>query len=145
MEGLTLSIFELPNSMLKQVPAIVMKISQTTSSAMAIPNLEFISSLARNPTLYVNFASDDYKIVLGIALQYLRSYINADNSTVFSQYVTQLGYHVLAFWFLSIKVSERRKYVAFVIQHMTGGNIPKSNFLDEPVELVLDLVLNYLC
>lgn len=141
MEGLTLSIFELPNSMLKQIPAIVMKISQTTSLSMAIPNLEFLSSLARSPTLYVNFAIDDYKRVLGIALQYLRSYVNADTTTVFSQCVTQLGYHVVAVWFLSIKVSERRKYVPFVLQHMTGGTLSKTQQLDEPVELVLDLVI----
>jgi Tuberin len=142
MEGLTLCLFELPVSILKQVPSIVVKISQTTSLAMAIPNLEFLSSLARNATLYVNFTDVDYKRVFGIALQYLRTYASIDNTTTFSQYVTQLGYHVVAIWFLSLKVAERRKYVAFIIQHMTGNvdKDMKSPTLDEPVELVLDLV-----
>lgn len=141
MEALTLSLYELPNSMLKQIPAIVLKISQITSLSMAIPNLEFLSSLSRHPELYINFTDIDYKRVLGIALLYLRTYVNSD-TTVYSQYVTQLGYYVVAIWFLSLKVPERRKYVPFVIQHMTAQGSKLQ--LDEPVELVLDLVSIFL-
>lgn len=144
MEGLTLSLYELPMSIIKHLPSLLMKISQMTSMTMSVCNLEFLSALARNPDLFVNFTEADYKRILGIALQYLRAESVPAVRTVATQYVAQLGYQVVSLWFLAIRLTERKKYVGFVLHHLTGSSKAEQlSALPEPVELVIDLVVNF--
>jgi hypothetical protein len=144
IRGLHLSLYELPNSVIKYLPAIITKISQITAPALAMPGLLLLSSLARLPNLYVNFTAKDYKRILGTALQHLRSF-PTNEQQVSNQFILQLGYHVVAAWFLAIKIKERHKYVPFILQHLTGASSESDVLnvdmpLSEPVELVLDLV-----
>ena len=150
MEGLTLCLYEIPGNMLKHVPPLIHKISQITSQAMSIPNLEFLSTLGRKMGLCVNFIDADYKRVLGIALQYLRT----STTTYSGIYTVQMGYQVVSMWFLGMKVSERKKFVGFVVQHLSSQqpiiqsqstpNLFSAVGSDESVELVCDLVLVHL-
>jgi hypothetical protein len=73
-------------------------------------------------------------------------YISAGSSGVSGQYVSVLAYHVMTVWFTTIKLSERRKYVPFIIKHVLPPSLKSAEpvsaleNLDENSELVLDMV-----
>ncbi|KAI8903756.1 hypothetical protein EDD86DRAFT_214161 [Gorgonomyces haynaldii] len=131
METLTLCLHQIPKSMVKYCPQVTQKISQSTSQSMMVPNLLFLSNLAKT-NIYSNFTEQDYKQVLGVCLYYLRGY---SEKTVLNQYVSHLGYYCLQQWFLCIKRLERPKYVGFVLANLVREE------MDENMELVLDVMI----
>ncbi|KAJ3273845.1 Tuberous sclerosis 2-like protein [Terramyces sp. JEL0728] len=141
--GLSLAMYELPSSTTKYIGDIIMKISQVTSSNLALPNLEFLASLASHPNLIKNLTAENYKRVFGIALSYLRNANNPQIST-FAYYVTQT-------WFLSLKLSERRRFVQKIITSMVANtDVAQKQELDESVELasisltqILDMMVQH--
>ncbi|KAJ3321683.1 Tuberous sclerosis 2-like protein [Boothiomyces sp. JEL0866] len=134
--GLSLAIYELPSSSTKYLGDIIMKISQVTSSNLALPNLEFLASLASHPDLIKNLTAENYKRVFGIALSYLRN-ANSPHVSTFAYYVTQT-------WFLSLKLSERRKFVQKIITSMIANTeAAERQELDESVELILDMMVQH--
>ena len=132
--GLLIALYELPNSMIRHLSAIILKISQVTSSNLALPNLEFLACLASLPNLHVNFSSEDYKRIFGIALTYLRQK-NSGNTQQ-----STLAYYVTQVWFLSLKLGERSKFVPMIVSILLANsekrNISDVESLDENVELV---------
>ena len=134
MQGLHIYLYEFPrNSIIRHLSAIILKISQLTSSNLAISNLEFLASLASLPSLHANFTNEDYKRIFGIALTYLRQ----RNSSI-STFQFDFAYYVTQVWFLSLKINERIKFVPMIIS-MLLANSEKQNDsegLDENVELV---------
>ena len=125
------------------------------SLAMAPYILEFLSTLARLPHLYVNCTDTEFKRIFGIALQYIESStystsmhasptnITRPNNTNFiAQYILQLAYHVITVWFINMKITERRKYVPFIIHHiLSHSNTDSDQQLNENIELVLDVLV----
>ncbi|KAH6599186.1 hypothetical protein BASA50_003214 [Batrachochytrium salamandrivorans] len=163
IHALNLALFEMPMSMIKHLPSILMKLSQTTSQALSIPNLEFLSSLARIPELYTNFTEADYRRVFGVSIQYIRLSNSSSGhaDAAIPNYITELAFHVMSLWFMSLRLSERRKFVPFIIHNLvassslssstaspgfsgtsmqgsTGGSV--SLQLNEHVELVLEMM-----
>ncbi|KAJ2997153.1 Tuberous sclerosis 2-like protein [Globomyces sp. JEL0801] len=138
IQGLVVALYEMPQSITRHLSAIVMKISQVTSSNLALSNLEFLASLAYVPELCVNFTIDDYKTIFGIAFTYLRQ------SGPQSAQVTTLAFYVTQIWFLSLKIQERKKYVPMIISTLLSANSDqKQDTLDESTELVLDLLVQH--
>jgi hypothetical protein len=125
IQGLSLSFYELPYSIIRYLPALIMKISQVTSSNLAQANLELLASLASLPELHTNLTNTDYKRVFGIALAYLREQKN-------NQILT-LAYYTTQIWFLSLKISERKNYVGMITNTLLANT---QETLDENVELV---------
>ncbi|KAI9352647.1 hypothetical protein BDR26DRAFT_197933 [Obelidium mucronatum] len=152
IQSLTLLLTELPSPMTRLVPELLMKVSRLTSASMAPSILEFLSTLARLPEIYVNLNEADYKRIFGIALGNIRA---GSGGGVLGEYTVQLGYHVLSVWFVNMNVADRRKYVPFIIGHIVGdggasGGTPgngggagggSSRAVDESVELVMDMLL----
>ena len=134
MHSMTLALYEYPYSITKHLSAIIMKLSQMTSLALGIQNLEFLSHLGRLSPLHVNLTEADYKRVFGIALQYIRggSTMNQQN-----MYIVHLAYHVLSLWFVTLPLAERRAYVPFISKQLMMSG------MDENVELVLDMLALY--
>jgi hypothetical protein len=140
VQGLLLALYALPNSIIKYLPAILLKISQVTSSNLAIPNLEFLASLASLTELHVNLTLEDYRRIFGIALTYLRQKGNQ------AAQILTLAYYVTQIWFLSIDLTERKNYIPMIIQFImasTGNN--QEIVLDESIELVLDMMVQHTC
>ncbi|RKO90878.1 hypothetical protein BDK51DRAFT_14615, partial [Blyttiomyces helicus] len=151
--ALTIALHELPQSMIKLLPAILLKVSQTMSSAMAVHNLEFLAALATCPQLYVNFTEADFKRLFGVALQHIQPSSRSSGvspapatgmaggppPSAIPPYVVQLAYQVLASWFLRLRLPERRKYVSFIVHYLLLSGTGRA--LDENVELVLDMLM----
>ena len=127
------SMFEYESSMIKFLPSLLIKLSQMTFMSLGIPNLEFLSHLARQPLLHTNLTESDYKRVFGIAIQYIRGGGGTENPS--NAYITYLAYHVLTMWFVSLPMVERRNYVLFISKQLTT-----SYGLDLNGELVLDML-----
>ncbi|QSL65348.1 hypothetical protein MERGE_002658 [Pneumocystis wakefieldiae] len=162
IHALTICCYELPISMSKLLSGILVKLSQLiTSSSASIYILEFLSSLARLPNVYANFTEADFRRVFGISLQYIQhsnaftksqlsdrsenvkesSQINTSGMQM-SQYVLTLAYNIIYIWFLALKLSERRKYVAWIIRGLLLAN-PSKNGLDEQSQTCYDMLLRF--
>ncbi|KAI8391669.1 uncharacterized protein BYT42DRAFT_642099 [Radiomyces spectabilis] len=73
IHALTVCCHELPLSIAKMLNEILQRMSQIISvSSVSVHILEFLSGLARLPSLYANFTGDMYKLVFAIALNYLQ-------------------------------------------------------------------------
>ncbi|KAI8049737.1 hypothetical protein BDF22DRAFT_745998 [Syncephalis plumigaleata] len=169
IHALTVCLYELPLSMTKMLPSIVAQLSQIMSTqSVSAHILEFLSTLTRLPHLYVNFVENDYKMVFGIALQYIK-YNNATlaageqpkpgagplkgTSTAvgqhaLAQYVLVLAYNVITFWFVNLRLTDRRKFVSFIVRGLLLANEQpgQSNrpfTLDEQTETCLDMLARY--
>ncbi|KAJ3026953.1 UNVERIFIED_CONTAM: Tuberous sclerosis 2-like protein [Siphonaria sp. JEL0065] len=142
IQALTLLLTELPSPMTRLVPDLLMKVSRLTAASMAPPILEFLSTLARLPEIYVNLTEADYKRIFGIALGNIRAG-GGGGGGVLGGYTVQLGYHVLSVWFVNMNVGDRKKYVPFIIGHVLaeGSGSGGGDVSDESVELVMDMLL----
>jgi Domain of unknown function (DUF3384)/Rap/ran-GAP/Tuberin len=73
IHALTICSYEMPLSISKNLNSILQKMSQiVTRSNLAVHILEFLSSLARLPDLYVNFRDEEFRHVFGVAFRYLQ-------------------------------------------------------------------------
>ncbi|KAJ3099451.1 Tuberous sclerosis 2-like protein [Phlyctochytrium planicorne] len=144
LQILTLALSLFPSNMTRLLSSTLLKVSRITSMSLAPHILEFLSVLARHPQIYVNCADGELKRVFGIALQYIQS-PGKDGSSVVSGYMTQLAYHVVTVWFVSLRLADRRRYVPFIIRYMLPPGSSSLNVanLDESVELILDTLLQH--
>lgn len=163
IHALSLCCYELPGSTGKFLSGILTKLSQIiTSPVVSVHILEFLSALAKLPSLYSNFTEPDFRNIFGIAFRYIqhsretatqRAGLHArtvaretpaDSSTEQSdlpQYVLTLAYNVLTTWFLSLRLSERSKYVSWIIRGLVLHD--HSNHLDEQSEACIDMLQRY--
>lgn len=145
IHALNICAFELPMSMTKLLPSLLYKLSQImTTATMSVHILEFLSGLARLPNLYANFTDEDYKRVFGIAVQYIQFHSREERSSdvSMSSYVLIMAYHVIAIFYMGLRLSERRKYVPYITRQLMIAN-EKRGSLDEPTEVCLDMLNRY--
>eukprot|EP01135_Chromosphaera_perkinsii_P002698 Nk52_evm66s226 gene=Nk52_evmTU66s226 len=138
--ALTICSLELQGPIMKFLPSILTRLSQISSSTvMSLPILEFLSGLIRVSHLYSNFVENDYKLIFSIALQYT-------DSQKYSLYVVTLAFHVIAVWFIRCRMSDRKKFVPFVIRGLLS-NCHKGKdgkpIVDERSETCLDMLSRY--
>ena len=147
IHALSICCHELPLSaskslgqMLNQMAAII------TQPHVAIHILEFLASLSRLHDVYVNFGKDEYRTVFAICFRYLEyardkrqasrgSYTSEPSTPATAlaagadvahpsasddlpQYVYALAYHVILFWFLSLKLPERARHVETIAKKL---------------------------
>ncbi|KAJ3225064.1 Tuberous sclerosis 2-like protein [Clydaea vesicula] len=132
IQALTLALFELPDSLIKLLSSILLKVSQTTSS---------------------NIVEEDYKRVFGVAISYIQytdvsgfhkgkgSETRNMGQTAVNQYIVSIAYSVLSSWFKNIKFTERKKYIPFILQ-LLRQNKSSSQIStdDESSEIVVDVL-----
>jgi hypothetical protein len=170
IHALSICCHELPLSaskslgqMLNQMAAII------TQPNVAIHILEFLASLSRLPSVYVNFREDEYRTVFGICFRYLdyarekreqsqrgqhasepstpaASYpLSADvarpsASDDLPQYVYALAYHVILFWFLALKLPDRATHVGTIIKRLCTDANGSGNMTDEEAITTIDFM-----
>ncbi|XP_059548725.1 tuberin isoform X6 [Myotis daubentonii] len=122
--ALAICSVEMPDIMIKALPVLVVKLTHISATAsMAIPLLEFLSTLARLPHLYRNFAAEQYASVFAISLPYT-------NPSKFNQYIVCLAHHVIAMWFIRCRLPFRKDFVPFITKGLRS-NVLRS-FDDTP-------------
>ncbi|RHZ88589.1 hypothetical protein Glove_22g105 [Diversispora epigaea] len=154
VHALYICLLELPLSATKMLPNIIIYLSKIiTSATMSVHILEFLSGLARLPDLYVNFTEADFKRVFGIAMQYIQ-YSHAETKSSSSngntaqstdalfQYEKMMAYHVIYVWFMSLRLSDRPKYVTFIIHGLLVAN-DCAQQVDEQTETCFDMLARF--
>ncbi|KAE9403736.1 hypothetical protein BT96DRAFT_917310 [Gymnopus androsaceus JB14] len=152
LHALSVSAFELQSSTIRHLHNILIKLSQIMSNPdMAVHILSFLSIIGSHPPLYSNFIEDDYKMVFGVALQYLQHHnrmTKADspdspmNSWALSQHVRILSYHLVYVWFLAVKLPDRPKYLRYITRQLLLAN-EGNNQIDDPTEVCFDWLARY--
>lgn len=158
IHALSVSCYELPDITSRFLSGILTKLSQIiTSPTVSVHILEFLSALAKLPSLFTNFVEADFRNIFGIAFRYISharetaalqaqrsnaaSRVNSPTEAAASeqpdlpQYVLTLAYNVLTTWFLALRLSERQKYVSWIIR----GLIPHE-LADEQSEACIDML-----
>lgn len=147
LHALTLSAFDLELSMTKYLSQILEKLSQIMSiPEMAVHILGFIGVVGSRPSLYSNFTDDDYKMVFGVALQYLQHHNRMGGSPTIpwalSQYVRVISYYIVYIWFLAIKLPDRPRHVNYIVRQVLIANEGKEQ-VDESSEVCFDWLARY--
>lgn len=146
IHGLVVSCYELPLSIKKYLGQIFTKFQTKITNSSTSPHiLEFLLSLSRLPSLTDNFTQDEYKRVFGMAIKYIQyayqlaqqeqgreprannarpgvgiiqNTIDSSNSKVLSQYLLVLAYNVIATWFLTLRLPDRKYMAKFIIRNL---------------------------
>ncbi|XP_064151444.1 tuberin isoform X5 [Loxodonta africana] len=106
---------EMPDVIIKALPVLIVKLTHISATAsMAIPLLEFLSTLARLPHLYRNFAAEQYASVFAISLPYT-------NPSKFNQYIVCLAHHVIAMWFIRCRLPFRKDFVPYITKGLRSN------------------------
>lgn len=166
IHGITICCYELPIPTSKFLSGILTKLSQIiTTATVSVHILEFLLVLARLPNLYANFTEPDFRNVFGIAFRYIQhtkesahppsraSYparigtkgeanlaeFNPVEQPELPQYVLTLAYNVLTTWFLALRISERPKYVPWIIR----GLVLVPDGVDEQSQACIDMLQRF--
>ncbi|KAG9217950.1 hypothetical protein CCMSSC00406_0008591 [Pleurotus cornucopiae] len=147
LHALTLSAFELQPSMTKCLSRILEKLSQIMSNPeMAVHILGFLSVVGSLNALHANFTEADFKMVFGVALQYLQHHNqNKTSPTIswaLSQHVRILSFYIVYVWFLAIKIPDRPRHVKFITRQLLLANEGNQE-VDELTEVCFDWLARY--
>jgi len=147
LQALSLSAFELPNSMRRFLPNILTKLSQImTNASMAMHIIDFLAIVGSLPHLYANFTDEEFKLVFGVALQYLRLHnrpeASPDTSWALSQHLRIMSYYIVYLWFLGLKLVDRPKHVKYITRQLLLANGGQDD-IDEPAEVCFDWLARY--
>ncbi|KAF9228061.1 hypothetical protein BS17DRAFT_745271 [Gyrodon lividus] len=147
LHALTLSAFELTPSLKRSLPPLFEKLSQIMSNAdMAVHILSFLSIIGSRSQLHANLREDDFKMVFGVALQYLQHH-NRPGATptiswAMSQYVRMISFYVIYVWFLAVKLTDRPRHIPYITRQLLLANEGRPE-VDEPTEVCFDWLARY--
>jgi len=147
LHALSLSAFELKPSMTRYLSRILEKLSQIMSNpAMSVHIIDFLSIVGSIQSLHVNFREQDYKMVFGVALQYLQQHNRQDSanqiSWALSQHVRIMSYYIIYVWFLSLRLSDRPRHIPFICRQLLLANEGRTT-VDQSTEVCLDWLARY--
>ncbi|RZC31903.1 tuberin [Asbolus verrucosus] len=109
INSLTICMVDMRETMMKLLPDVLLRLSKiSATNYIAMPVLEFLSTLSQLPNVYANFVGDQYMAVFAIALPYT-------NPFKYDHYVVSLAYHVISVWFLKCRLPFRRDFVKFIV------------------------------
>ncbi|XP_069503431.1 tuberin isoform X2 [Ambystoma mexicanum] len=113
--ALSMCIVEMPDILIKSIHVLIVKLTHISATVtMAIPMLEFLSTLVRLPYLYANFAAEQYASVFAICLPYT-------NPSKFNQYIVCLAHHVIAMWFIRCRLCFRKDFVPYITKGLRSN------------------------
>ena len=147
LHALSLSAFELKPSMTRYLSRILEKLSQIMSNpTMSVHIIDFLSIVGSIQPLHVNFREQDYKMVFGVALQYLQQHNRQDSanqiSWALSQHVRIMSYYIIYVWFLSLRLSDRPRHIPFICRQLLLANEGRPT-IDQSTEVCLDWLARY--
>ncbi|KAK6623829.1 hypothetical protein RUM44_010685 [Polyplax serrata] len=115
--ALTTCTLEMRDAMYKLLPEVLLNLSKISATIIiAIPILEFLSTLTSLPKVFASFVGDQYMSVFAIALPYT-------NPFKYNHYTVSLAHHVIAVWFLKCRLPFRRDFVRFITTGLKANAI----------------------
>ncbi|KAI0319952.1 hypothetical protein OF83DRAFT_1169744 [Amylostereum chailletii] len=146
LQALSIAAFELPHSMKRFLPQILTKLSQImTNATIAVHIIDFLAIVGSQPSLYANFIETDFKMVFGVALQYLLLHNRPDASEaspVLSKHVRLMSYYIVYVWFLAVKLADRPRHVKYITRQLLLANEGREE-VDESTEVCFDWLARY--
>ena len=147
LHALSLSAFELKPSMTRYLSRILEKLSQIMSNpTMSVHIIDFLSIVGSIQSLHVNFREQEYKMVFGVALQYLQQHNRQDSanqiSWALSQHVRIMSYYIIYVWFLSLRLSDRPRHIPFICRQLLLANEGRTT-VDQSTEVCFDWLARY--
>ncbi|XP_068103396.1 tuberin [Hyperolius riggenbachi] len=122
--ALSMCMVEMPCILFKSLPLLIVKLTHISATvSMAIPMLEFLSTLVRLPHLFGNFAETQYASVFAISLPYT-------NPSRYNQHIVFLAHHVIAMWFVRCRLSLRKDFVPYITKGLRSNVL--QSFDDTP-------------
>ncbi|KAJ8945060.1 hypothetical protein NQ314_009327 [Rhamnusium bicolor] len=117
--ALTICTLEMREVMVKLLPEVLLNLSKISATVhIAIPVLEFLSTLTQLPMVFANFVADQYMAVFAISLPYT-------NPFKYNHYTVSLAHHVIAVWFLKCRLPFRKDFVKFITNGLqTNALVP---------------------
>jgi len=114
--ALTACILEMSGSMYTLLPEVLLNLSKISATVhIAIPILEFLSTLVSLPKVFASFNTEQFLSVFAITLPYT-------NPFKFNHYTVSLAHHVIIMWFLKCRLSNRKDFVKFIVKGL-GSNV----------------------
>ncbi|KAL1116001.1 hypothetical protein AAG570_005496 [Ranatra chinensis] len=117
--ALTTCVLEMRDAMVKLLPEVLLNLSKISATVhIAIPILEFLSTLTQLPKVFANFVGDQYMSVFAISLPYTNPF------TAYNHFTVSLAHHVIAAWFLKCRLPFRRDFVKYITNALKGNVKP---------------------
>jgi len=147
LRALTICAFELTSSLKRTFPLLLVKLSQIMSNpVMAVHILNFLSITGSISELHANLREDDFKMIFGVALQYLQHHNRPGAiptiSWAMSQHVRMISFNVVYVWFLSVRLSDRPRHIPYITKQLLLANEGREE-VDEPTEVCFDWLARY--
>ncbi|OGE51259.1 hypothetical protein PENARI_c014G07420 [Penicillium arizonense] len=157
IQALSICCYEIPMSVTKSLTSILDRMSKViTMSNIAVHILEFLALLARLPDVYVNLREEEVRTVFGICIRFLQTsreqrYKAAQSSQTaetaepspqdgMSKYISNLTYHVMVFWFLSLRLQDRPKHVNWITSRLIYHDEHGKEVVEEQSQVLIDLM-----
>ncbi|KAJ5936050.1 hypothetical protein N7454_005348 [Penicillium verhagenii] len=166
IQALSLCCHEIPASVTKSLMSILDRMSKViTMSNLAVHILEFLALLARLPDVYINLREEEIRTNSVTKLlnpptarggpQQVPSRLSAgareiatgvaeaaENSSAdaMSSYIMSLTYHVMIFWYISLKLQDRSKHVNWITSRLIFRNEQGKEVVEEQSQVFIDLM-----
>ncbi|MCJ1353091.1 MAG: Tuberous sclerosis 2-like protein [Icmadophila ericetorum] len=115
-----------------------------TVFAICIRYLEYAREqrikLANGIATSANYTSNRYSDLSGEIGLASESSQSTDVHRDLPQYVFQLAYHVITFWFLSIRLVDRSKHVGWITKNLAWKDSEGSEIMEEQSQVALDMM-----
>ncbi|KAG5679833.1 hypothetical protein PVAND_009371 [Polypedilum vanderplanki] len=119
VQAFTILLMERCDIFERQLADIVLAISKVSDTMhVAIPILEFISTITHLPYSFTNLNQKQFSYVFATCLPYT-------SPARYDHYVVSLAHHIIASWFLKSRLQWRKQYADYIIEGI-AKNIDKS-------------------
>ncbi|XP_055620720.1 tuberin isoform X2 [Toxorhynchites rutilus septentrionalis] len=111
IQTLTVLLLEMPDPLVSKLNDLLFELSKmTTTTTVAVPVLEFLSTLSHLPSDRIaNFRVVEYMYVLAMSFPYTNPYR-------YDHYTVSLAHHVIAGWFLKCRLPMRKNLVYYIVK-----------------------------
>ena len=119
VQAFTTLLFEKCEVFERQLADIILTITKVSDTVhVALPILEFLSTIAHLPYSFVNLSQKQFSYVFATCLPYT-------SPARYDHYIVSLAHHIIASWFLKSRIQWRKGYADYIIEGI-AKNIDKS-------------------
>ena len=119
LQAFTTLLFEKCEIFERQLADIILTITKVSDTVnVALPILEFLSTLAHLPYSFTNLSQKQFSYVFATCLPYT-------SPARYDHYIVSLAHHIIASWFLKSRIQWRKGYAEYIIEGI-AKNIDKS-------------------